>query len=113
MKDFEREELNTAELEQIGEFASFPAEEFKSEELYLNNKEEFKVKEIQPQSFLGLPYLPHRSLESSRAFRKQQKTGCFPASVIPFGSTLDVCIFYAHYAVNKQPPVPTRSWHAL
>ena len=52
MKDFEREELNTAELEQIGEFASFPAEEFKSNELYLNNKEEFKVKEIQPQSFV-------------------------------------------------------------
>ena len=54
MKDFEREELNTAELEQIGEFAAFPAEEFKSKELYLNNKEEFKVKEIQPQSFVKM-----------------------------------------------------------
>ena len=52
MKSFEREELNTNELEQIGEFASFPAEDFKSVEEYINKNEEFRVNEIQPQSFV-------------------------------------------------------------
>lgn len=52
MKDFEREEANINELEQIGEFVNFDAEDFKSKEEYLNNNEEYKVKETQPQSFI-------------------------------------------------------------
>ena len=52
MKDFEREEANINELEQIGEFVNFDAEDFKSKEEYLNNNEEYKVKETQPQSFV-------------------------------------------------------------
>ena len=39
MKDFEREEANINELEQIGEFVNFDAEDFKSKEEYLNNNE--------------------------------------------------------------------------
>ena len=35
MKDFEREEANINELEQIGEFVNFDAEDFKSKEEYL------------------------------------------------------------------------------
>lgn len=52
MKNFEREEANISELEQIGEFVVFPAEDYKCKEHYLNKNEDFKVQEIQPQSFV-------------------------------------------------------------
>ena len=52
MKDFEREEANIDELEQIGEFINFKEEDYRCNELINNEFEEFKVKEIQPQSFV-------------------------------------------------------------
>lgn len=52
MKNFEREEFNADELEQISEFVPFHAEEYKCKEEYLNKNEEYKVKEIQSQSFI-------------------------------------------------------------
>ena len=52
MKDFEREEANIDELEQIGEFQNFKEEDYQCNEIINDGLEEFKVKEIQPQSFV-------------------------------------------------------------
>lgn len=52
MKDFEREEANIDELEQIGEFQHFKEEDYQCNEIINDGLEEFKVKEIQPQSFV-------------------------------------------------------------
>lgn len=52
MKEFEREEANIDELEQIGEFKNFLEEDYQCNELLNDGLEEFKVKEIQPQSFV-------------------------------------------------------------
>ena len=71
MKDFEREEANIAELEQIGEFASFPMEEFSYNELFISKNEEFKVKEIQPQSFVENEEFTKKNIKNQDTLRKK------------------------------------------
>ena len=52
IKNIEKEELNILENQQVSEYLSFDAEDFKTIELYSNNFEEFKVLENKPQSFI-------------------------------------------------------------
>lgn len=80
MKDFEREEANIAELEQIGEFASFPAEEFSSNELFLNKNEEYKVKEIQPQSFVDNEEITKKTNKNNNAIRDKLNKHLYSSS---------------------------------
>ena len=53
MNKHERENFNVDEISKFDEYQKFEAEDFKSLELFRAKKEEYKVEEIQKQSFVN------------------------------------------------------------